>query len=52
MSKKRLVVYDDQILIDMDLLFQAIRNADGDWKAVEREIRKFLETIQGMGVEE
>lgn len=48
MSKKKLVVYDDQILIDMGLLFQAIRDADGDWEAVEREFRKMLETIQGM----
>lgn len=52
MSKKRLEVWDDQILIDMDLLFQAIRDADGDWQAVEREIRKFLESMQRMGGEE
>lgn len=48
MSKKRLEVWDDQILIDMDLLFQAIRDANGDWQAVEREIRKFMETMQRM----
>ncbi len=51
MAKKKLVIYDDQILIDMDLLFQAIREADGDWKSVEKEIRKFLETLQTMGEE-
>lgn len=48
MSKKKLVVYDDQILIDMDLVFQAIRDAKGNWEAVEREFRKMLETVQGM----
>lgn len=49
MGKKKLVVYDDQILIDMDLLFQAIREADGDWKRVEGEIRNFLDSLQSMG---
>lgn len=49
MGKKRLVIYDDQILIDMDLLFQAIREANGDWKAVEKEIREFLENLQSFG---
>lgn len=48
MSKKKLVVYEDQILVDLDLLFQAIRNADGNWQAVEKEFRKMLEMIQGM----
>ena len=52
MSKKLLEIRDDQILIDFDLLFKALRDADGDWQAVERDIRKFLETLQGMGEEE
>lgn len=52
MSKKRLVVYDDQILIDMDLLFQAIREANGDWKAVEKDIKSFLDNLQSMGQQE
>jgi len=52
MSKKRLEVWDDQVLIDMDLLFRAIREADGDWQRVEKEIRQFLETMQSMGHEE
>lgn len=52
MGKKRLVIYDDQILIDMDLLFKTIREANGDWQAVEKEIRKLLEGLQAMGSEE
>ncbi len=52
MSKKLLEIRDDQILIDMDLLFKAIRDAGGDWKAVERDIRKLLETMQAMGGDE
>lgn len=51
MGKKKLVVYDDQILIDMDLLFQAIREANGDWKSVEKEIKQFLEGLQDLGQE-
>ncbi len=52
MGKKKLVVYNDQILIDMDLLFNAIREAKGDWKTVEKEFRSFLETMQNMGEDE
>ena len=27
------------------------RKADGDWKSVEKEIKNFLEDLQGMGQE-
>jgi hypothetical protein len=36
MSKKRMVVYDDQLMIDVDVLFAAIREAKGDWEKVEQ----------------
>ena len=49
MSKKLFEVWNDRILIDMDLLFQAIREQGGDWEKVERDIRQFLTTIQGLG---
>lgn len=52
MGKKRLEVWDDQIMIDMDLIFQAIRDANGDWKSVEKEIRNFMENMQGMDNED
>lgn len=48
MSKQRMVVTDDQLLIDMDLIFNAIREAGGDWKKVESEMRAYLDAIQGM----
>lgn len=48
MSKKRMVVYDDQLLVDMDLIFNAIREAKGDWKQVEAEMQAYLEAVQGM----
>lgn len=48
MSKQRMIVTDDQLLIDMDLLFKAIREAGGDWEKVEKEMRAYLEAVQGM----
>lgn len=48
MAKKRMVVYDDQLLIDMELIFNAIREAKGDWKKVEQEMRAYLSAVQGM----
>ncbi len=48
MSKQRMIVTDDQLLIDMDLLFNAIREADGDWEQVEEEMHAYLDAVQGM----
>jgi len=48
MAKQRMIVTDDQLLIDMDLLFNAIREADGDWKKVESDMNDYLATIQAM----
>ena len=43
-----MVVTDDQLLIDMELIFNAIREANGDWKKVEQEMQAYLAAIQGM----
>lgn len=48
MAKQRMIVTDDQVLIDMDLLFNAIREAKGDWQKVEQEMQAYLEAIQSM----
>ena len=48
MSKQRMIVSDDQLLVDMDLLFNAIREANGDWEKVEQEMNSYLEAVQGM----
>ena len=48
MSKQRMVVTDDQLLIDMELIFNAIREADGNWKQVEEEMKAYLAAVQGM----
>lgn len=43
-----MIVCDDQLLIDMDLIFNAIREAGGDWEKVETEMRQYLAAVQGM----
>jgi len=48
MAKQRMIVTDDQLLIDMDLLFNAIREAEGDWEKVEQDMNNYLEAIQNM----
>jgi hypothetical protein len=48
MAKQRMIVTDDQLLIDMDLLFNAIREANGNWEQVEVEMRTYLQTVQAM----
>jgi hypothetical protein len=48
MAKQRMIVTDDQLLIDMDLLFNAIREAKGDWEQVEKEMRAYLDMVKGM----
>lgn len=52
MSKKRMIVYDDQLLVDMELIFNAIREAKGNWKKVETEMRAYMAAVQGMVGEE
>lgn len=48
MAKKRIVIYDDQILVDAEVIFGAIREAKGDWKKVEKEMTAVFEAMQGV----
>lgn len=48
MSKQRMIVTDDQLLIDIDLLFAAIEEAGGDWQKVRDDLRQYQSTIQSM----
>lgn len=48
MAKQRMIVTDDQLLIDMDLLFNAIREAKGDWQKVEQDMNNYLHMVQSM----
>jgi hypothetical protein len=48
MSKQRMIVTDDQLLVDTELIFNAIREAGGNWEQVEQEMNAYLEAVQGM----
>jgi len=48
MAKQRMIVTDDQVLIDMDLLFNAIREANGDWEKVEQDMQAYLDAVSSM----
>lgn len=43
MSKTKMIVKDDQILVDLEWIFEEIRAAKGDWKAVEAQLSSLLE---------
>lgn len=48
MSKKRIIVYDDQILVDVEMIFGAIREANGDWEQVEKELYEYFEAMKNV----
>lgn len=48
MAKQRMIVSDDQLLVDFELIFKAIKEEKGNWKKVEKEMREWLGTVQGM----
>ncbi len=48
MAKQYMIVNDDQILVDMELIFSAIRDADGEWEQVEQDLLDVMNTVQGM----
>jgi hypothetical protein len=51
MAKQRMIVTDDQLLIDIDLLFNSIRESGGDWEKVEKDMRSYLESVKSMALE-
>lgn len=48
MSKQRMIVSDDQLLVDMEFIFNAIREEKGDWQKVEKEMQEYLAMVQGV----
>ncbi len=50
MAKQRMIVTDDQLLVDMELVFNAIREANGNWEEVEKEMAAYLSSVQSMTV--
>lgn len=51
MTKQRMIVTDDQLLIDMELLFNAIREVNGDWEEVEKDMKAYLAAVKNMAGE-
>lgn len=49
MSKTKLIVKDNQVLIDADVLFEQIEDAGGDWKKVKQSYQQLK---QSLGTEE
>lgn len=45
MAKTKLIIKGNQVLVDAEMLFEEIRNADGDWKKIEEEIKAMLEAF-------
>lgn len=46
MSKTKMIVKDDQILVDLAWIFEEIRGAGGDWKAVEEQLKGLLSAVE------
>lgn len=46
MSKTKMIVKDDQILVDLEWIFEEIRAANGDWKTVESQLKGLLQLAQ------
>lgn len=41
-----MIVKEDQILVDVELIFSEIEEAKGDWKKVRDEFRRYLEEMK------
>ncbi|MBP7876191.1 hypothetical protein KA012_04320 [Candidatus Woesebacteria bacterium] len=48
MAKQRMIVTDDQLLIDTTLLFNAIRDSGGKWEDVETELYSYKDAVSSM----
>ncbi len=48
MAKQRMIVTDDQLLIDTTLLFNAIRDSGGKWEDVETELHSYKDAVSSM----
>jgi len=46
MSKTKIVVKEDQILVDVEWIFDEIKEAGGDWKKVKEMMEMLLESVQ------
>ncbi len=46
MAKTKMIVKDDQILVDLEWIFEEIRGANGDWKSVEAQLKALLASAE------
>lgn len=46
MSKTKLIVKNDQVLVDADVLFEQIEEAGGDWKKVKASYEQLKTSLQ------
>lgn len=46
MSKTKLIVKDNQVLVDADVLFEQIEEASGDWKRVKASYEQLKASLQ------
>ena len=46
MSKTKLIVKNNQVLIDADILFEQIEEANGDWKKVRESYQQLKNSLQ------
>ncbi len=46
MAKTKMIVNDDQILVDVEMVFKEIEEAGGDWKKVWEEFKAYLEQVR------
>lgn len=45
MNKTRMIVNDNQVLVDVDLIFEQIEEAKGDWKKVKSAYKDLKSSI-------
>ncbi len=46
MSKTKLIVKNNQVLVDADVLFEQIEEAGGDWKRVKESYEQLKSSLQ------
>jgi len=52
MSKTKLIVKNNQVLVDADVLFEQIEEAGGDWKKVRESYNQLKASLQSDADEE
>ena len=52
MSKTKLIVKNNQVLVDPDVLFEKIEEAGGDWKKVRESYNQLKASLQSDADEE